>query len=71
VDGPHVWVINAPFSDDGSVTELNAATGDPVRVLTGTRYQFTNPIAIAADRTHVWIANEVGDSVTEFPALSQ
>jgi DNA-binding beta-propeller fold protein YncE len=47
------------------VTELNASDGTPVRILTGADYGFSRPYAIAADRTHVWVLNTNGNSVTE------
>lgn len=51
-----------------SVTELSAKTGGLVKVISGPRYKFSGPSAIAEDRTHVWVANFAGQSVTEFPA---
>jgi hypothetical protein len=66
-----VWVANDPTGPGGSVTELNAATGAPIRILTGPKYRFNNPAAIAADGTRIWVANNMGYSVTEFPASSQ
>ena len=53
------------------MTELNAVTGTPVRVLTGHRYEFSSPAAVAADGTRIWVTNYQVDSVTEFPASSQ
>jgi hypothetical protein len=53
------------------VTELDAATGAPIRVLTGPRYKFNWPAGIAADGTRIWVINNGGSSVTEFPASSQ
>ncbi len=56
-DGSHVWVANTD-----SVTELNAASGHLVRVISGLAYpyarHFFNPvIAIAARGAHVWVLN--------------
>jgi DNA-binding beta-propeller fold protein YncE len=53
----------------GSVTELDAATGDLVRVLSGSRYKFNNPTGISSDGTHVWVVNADG-SVTELDAAT-
>jgi hypothetical protein len=50
------------------VTELDAATGALVQVLHQPKYKFSRPSAVAAHGTHVWVANNSGDSVTEFPA---
>ena len=61
-DGTHVWAANG---GGNSVTELDAATGALVRVITGTKYRFNGPYGISSDGTHVWVANESGDSVTE------
>ena len=67
-DGTHVWVAN--FGGD-SVTELNAATGALVQVITGSSYQFRSPAAISSDGTHVWVANDnVNGSVTELNAAT-
>jgi hypothetical protein len=52
-----------------SVTELSATTGRLVKVISGSRYMFTYPVAIASDRSDVWVANLDGQSVTEFPAI--
>ena len=50
------------------MTELNAGDGSWVRTLSGDSYRFNNPLAIAVDGTHVWVANANGNSVTELPA---
>ncbi len=39
-----------------------------VRVYSGRSYGFNYPFAIAVDGTHVWVANYIGDSVTELSA---
>jgi DNA-binding beta-propeller fold protein YncE len=54
------------------VTELNTATGAPVRVLHGPRYGFSHPVAIAADGARIWVANAPysGGSVTELNAAT-
>jgi DNA-binding beta-propeller fold protein YncE len=61
VDGSHLWVVSA---NGNSVTELNASTGSLVRVLSGHRYGFDNPIALAVVGKTIWIANGAGNSVT-------
>ena len=51
----HVWVAN--YSGN-SVTELSASTGALVKVIGGSSYGFDDPVAIASDGTHVWVANQ-------------
>jgi hypothetical protein len=76
VDGAHLWVVNsAPAADagtGGSVTELNASNGSWVRTVSGGRYGFDVPCAIAADGAHLWVTNcytaQTGGSVTELDA---
>ena len=74
-DGRHVWVANSadgsPPGSTDSVTELNASTGDLVRVLSGPKYHLNRPQAIASDGRHVWVVNagrDVPSSVTELDA---
>jgi DNA-binding beta-propeller fold protein YncE len=55
-------------ANGNSVTELSETTGALVKVIRGSSYGFDFPDAIASDGTHLWVANEVGDSVTEFSA---
>jgi hypothetical protein len=50
------------------VTELSAATGALVEVITGSTYRFNDPAGVRSDGTHVWVANIAGDSVTELSA---
>ena len=61
-DGTHVWVVNEEPSEHvpnpGSVTELNAATGALVQVISGASYGFATPVGISCDGTHVWVAND-------------
>src|SRR5215469_2760898 len=58
-DGTHVWVANRAggTTHQGSVTELDAATGALVRVIRGAQYGFNMPYAVSSDGTHVWAAN--------------
>jgi DNA-binding beta-propeller fold protein YncE len=68
-DGRHAWAT----CSDGIVFELDAATGVPVRILTGPGYRFKDPAAIAADGARVWVTNDpdVGrGSVTELDAAT-
>jgi DNA-binding beta-propeller fold protein YncE len=67
-DGAHVWVANR---GGGSVSEVDAATGAPIQVLTGPSYPFSGPEAIATNGTRIWVADTAADSVTEFPAPAQ
>jgi DNA-binding beta-propeller fold protein YncE len=77
-DGTHVWVANArvalPCSgtcQSGNVdlvTEFSQSTGAPLNVLSSSSYGFEGPDAVAADGTHVWVANGNGNSVTELNA---
>ena len=46
------------------MTELNTSDGSWVRALSGSTYGYISPAAIAADGSHIWIANQ-GGSVTE------
>ena len=39
------------------MTELDAATGTLIRVLTGPGYRFNEPVAVASDGRHMWVAN--------------
>jgi hypothetical protein len=64
-DGTHVWVANS--GANGSVTELDAATGAFVRVISG---YGKAPTGISSDGTHVWVANEGSNSVTELDAAT-
>ena len=41
------------------MTELDAATGALVQVISGPSYGFDRPKAIASDGTHVWVASRV------------
>ncbi len=63
-DGTHVWVANA---DGNSVTELYAATGAVVQVISG---HFSEPVAVSSDGTHVWVGNFGNNSVTELDAAT-
>jgi DNA-binding beta-propeller fold protein YncE len=52
-DGTHGWVTNYV---GGSVTELDAASGRLVQVLTGSSYDFAGPDAVSSDGNRVWVA---------------
>lgn len=65
--GRDAWVM----CSDGTMLELNAATGTPVRALDGLRSLSTPPFmvhAIAAVGDRIWVADYGGDSVTELSA---
>lgn len=64
-DRSYIWVVNR---GSNSVTELNAATGNLVKAISGPSYQLKEPVAIAADDLHVWVVSLVGGSVTELNA---
>jgi len=61
-----VWVTN--FFSDGTVTEMSAATGALVQVLSAPSYGFREPVAVFSDGTNVWVTNYYVQSVTGFPA---
>jgi hypothetical protein len=74
-DGAHVWVATSCGKASategcvhGSVTELNASTGNLVRVISGSTYQFHTPEGIATGGGYVWLTNSNGNSVTELRA---
>ena len=48
----------------------SASTGSLVKVISGSKYKFNQPEAVASDGTHVWVANYGGNSVTELNALT-
>jgi hypothetical protein len=61
-DGSHLWVTNR---GGNTVTELDAATGDFLRTISG----FSAPYGIAAADGHIWVANNTpSGSVTELNA---
>jgi DNA-binding beta-propeller fold protein YncE len=79
--GNRVWVISSGFNGDGnprgSVTEIDAATGALVRVISARRYELNAPAGIAATANTVWVANGGigggtggGYSVTEINAAT-
>ena len=59
VDGPDLFVGNLglPDRDDAGITEVNTTTGAVLKVLTGP--DFPHPIAMAADGTHLLIAQQL------------
>jgi sugar lactone lactonase YvrE len=63
LDGPDLLVANAsagrhtPGVLGNSVSELNATTGAPVRLISGAAYDFDGPDAILTDGTHIFVAN--------------
>jgi hypothetical protein len=65
-DGTDVWVGTTSYpANNGQLTELDATTGTVVREIRGDSYGLDDPIGIAVDRAHVWVANLEGATVTE------
>jgi hypothetical protein len=69
-DGPDLFVANA----SGSVTEMRSSNGALVRVISGPRFHFVDPVAIDASGSTILVLNEgrpsglVAGSVTEINA---
>ncbi len=61
-------VVLAALLPPDSGTGPAALPANAVRVYSGGSYGFSVPIAIAADGTHIWVANYKGNSVTEMNA---
>jgi streptogramin lyase len=57
-----LWVAD---SENNSVTELNSANGDLIRVLGARTDSFDEPVAITYYKTRLWVVNLQGNSVTE------
>jgi hypothetical protein len=53
---------------NGSITELDARTGAVVRKISGPRYHFYQPVAMAVAGTDIFVANSGGAGVTEIDA---
>lgn len=70
-DDADVWLLD-PAS--GAITELSEATGAVVRLVRGSADALLGATSIAADGTHVWVANPAGaggaGSVTELSATT-
>jgi len=69
-DGQYVWVLNG---GNDSVSQLDARTGAPLRVLNAAGYGFKytaqdSPTGIIDDGANVWVGNH--DSVTEINAAT-
>ncbi len=62
-DGTHVWVTNLA---DGTVTELDAATGAVISTIT----VGDQPYGVSSDGTHVWVTNDAVGTVTELDAAT-
>jgi DNA-binding beta-propeller fold protein YncE len=68
-DGTRVWVADGAFSAAASsATELTAATGPLVKMISGGNHGLNDPARIASDGTNVWVANAGSNSVSELPA---
>ncbi len=60
VDGTHIWVLNSA----NEVTELNASSGDLVRVIRSAT--LADPAGFAVSGKNIWVSNYQGNSVAEF-----
>jgi len=60
VDGTHVWVLDSA----NAVTELNANTGDLVRVIHSVI--LADPAGFAVSGKNIWVSSFQGNSVAEF-----
>jgi hypothetical protein len=76
-DGNDVWIVSSGVKNYygngrgvGSVTELNATTGQVVRIITSQTAPFNEPTSIAISGAHVWIANLVYSSIVELNAVN-
>jgi hypothetical protein len=58
VTGTSVWVVSSTANGEGSVTELSARDGRWIRTISGPRYGFRYPAAIAEGGSHIWVAND-------------
>jgi len=75
-DGPDLFVLNEGSAAGngtntgvGSLTDIDAATGALVRVISGPKYDFTYEAAMAAAGPRVFVAGGGSSgTVTEFPA---
>lgn len=64
-DGQYLWIASRGDDTDGSVTEVDIATGDIIQTLTGAEYGISaQPCSLASDGTDLWVANSE-DGVTE------
>jgi outer membrane protein assembly factor BamB len=73
--GNDVWIVSSGvknyYGDGrgvGSVTELNAATGRVIRIITAQTAPFDEPTSIAISGGHVWVANLDYSSIVELNA---
>ena len=65
--GRYLWVADARAA---SVTEIDTASGTPLRILSGARYGFDDPYALADSGRRVWVADAGDHSVTELGATT-
>ena len=54
---------------DNVITELSAATGAVVKIISGSNYGLDAPDTIVSYGAHIWVVN-AGGSVTELSAFS-
>jgi hypothetical protein len=73
--GNDVWIVSSGVKNYygngrgvGSVTELNATTGQVIRIITAQTAPFDEPTSIAVSGTHVWVANLDYSSIVELNA---
>src|SRR5438105_3150045 len=52
VSNGHVWVANSD-----SLTEVDANTGKPFRLVSGPKYDFENIVGVGVAGGHVWVAS--------------
>jgi hypothetical protein len=61
-----VWIANY----DNSVSEINATTGQRVRVIRGPANELDQPGGIALSARDVWVTNEANNELVEFNATT-
>jgi outer membrane protein assembly factor BamB len=73
--GNDVWIVSSGAKNYygngrgvGSVTELNAVTGQVIRIITAQTAPFNEPTSIAISGGHVWVANLDFSSIVELDA---
>lgn len=69
-DGSVVLVLNggrpnASGVDIGSITEIRASNGSPLRTVSGSAFDFADPLALAVSGSVVFVADKDANAVTE------
>ncbi len=49
----------------GSITEIDASTGDLIQVISGSSYAFKDPVAVAVSGPNAFVADHTNNAVTE------